>query len=66
MGEGLAIGFAAIGARVEGDRMAGLLGAIYDYKLAISGTIIKFPAERLSAVDGTPREKFVPLARTAR
>ncbi|WP_310466903.1 PDZ domain-containing protein [Sphingomonas sp.] len=60
MGEGLAIGFDAIGARVEGDRMAGLLGAIYDHKLEKSGQIIKFPTERLSAVDGTPRERFVP------
>jgi len=62
MGEGLAIGFAAIGARVEGERMAGLLGAIYDYRLEQSGKVIKFPTERLSAVDGTPREKFVPAA----
>jgi C-terminal processing protease CtpA/Prc len=64
MGEGLAIGFAAIGARVEGDRMAGLLGAIYDHRLEKSGKIIKFPTERLMAVDGTPREAFVPV-RTA-
>jgi carboxyl-terminal processing protease len=59
MGEGLAIGFNAIGARVEGGPMAGLLGAIYDYKLAKSGHVIKFPTERLYAVDGTPREAFV-------
>ncbi len=62
MGEGLAIGFAAMGKRVEGDRMAGLLGAIYDHKFEKSGKVIKFPTERLSAVDGTPREKFVPAA----
>ena len=60
MGEGLAIGFDAIGARVEGDRMAGLLGAIYDFKLDQSGQIVRFPVEQLSAVDGTPRERFVP------
>ena len=60
MGEGLAIGFDAIGARVEGDPMAGLLGAITDIKLDQSGQIVKFPVERLSAVDGTPRERFVP------
>ncbi len=60
MGEGLAIGFDAIGARVEGSPMAGLLGAIYDHKLEKSGQVIKFPTERLYAVDGTPREKFVP------
>ena len=60
MGEGLAIGLAAIGARVEGDRMAGLLGAVYDYPLSRTGMVIKLPAERLFAVDGTPREDFVP------
>jgi carboxyl-terminal processing protease len=60
MGEGIAIGFAAIGKRVEGSRMAGLLGAVYDYPLEKSGQVIKFPSERLSAVDGTPREKFIP------
>ena len=60
MGEGLALGFDAIGARVEGGPMAGLLGAIYDYKLEQSGLVIKFPVERLFHVDGTPREKFVP------
>jgi carboxyl-terminal processing protease len=60
MGEGLAIGFHAIGARVEGSRMAGLLGAIYDYRLERSGQTIKLPTERLYAVDGTPREGFAP------
>lgn len=65
MGEGLAIGFDAIGARVEGGRMAGLRGAIYDFRLEKSGLVIKFPAERLAHVDGTPREAFVP-ARPAR
>ncbi len=60
MGEGLAIGFNAIGARVEGSRMAGLLGAIYDHRLERSGQVIKIPTERLYAVDGTPREQFEP------
>lgn len=60
MGEGLAIGFAAIGAPVEGSRMAGLLGATYDHRLERSGQMIKIPTERLHAVDGTPREQFVP------
>jgi C-terminal processing protease CtpA/Prc len=60
MGEGIAIGFDAIGARVEGSRMAGLLGAVYDHTLEKSGKMIKFPTERLYAVNGTPREKFVP------
>jgi len=60
MGEGLAIGFAALRARVEGSRMAGLLGAIYDHRLARSGQVIKLPTERLYTVDGLPRERFVP------
>ncbi|WP_291838256.1 peptidase S41 [Brevundimonas sp.] len=60
MGEGLAIGFDALGARVEGGRMAGLLGAVYDLRLENSGLTIKIPAERLYAVDGTPREAFEP------
>ncbi|RZJ88591.1 MAG: peptidase S41 [Brevundimonas sp.] len=60
MGEGLAIGMDALGALVIGDRMAGLLGAVYDLRLEHSGLVIKIPAERLYAVDGTPREAFEP------
>jgi hypothetical protein len=60
MGEGLAIGFDAIGAEVTGTRMAGLLGAIYDHRLEHSGLVLKLPTERLTHVDGTPRERFVP------
>jgi carboxyl-terminal processing protease len=62
MGEGLAIGLDALGAAVAGDPMAGLLGAIYDHRLANSGMVIKLPTERLYAVDGTPREAFRPRA----
>jgi len=60
MGEGLAIAFDALGASVAGTRMAGLLGAIYDYPLKHSGIVLKIPTDRLSAIDGTPREDFVP------
>jgi carboxyl-terminal processing protease len=63
MGEGLAIGFDAIGADVVGTRMAGLLGAVYDLPLEHSGLVIKLPAERVMAVDGTPREQFRPRPR---
>jgi carboxyl-terminal processing protease len=63
MGEGMAIGFHAIGARVVGTRMAGLLGAIYDHRLEHSGLVLKLPTERLMHVDGTPREVFVPAER---
>lgn len=60
MGEGIAIGFAALGARVEGTRMAQLKGAVYDFPLPSSGLVVKLPAERLYTVDGTPREQFTP------
>ncbi len=61
MGEGIAIAFAAIGVPVCGDRMAGLLGAVYDFALPASGLVFKLPAERLYAIDGRPREDFVPI-----
>ena len=60
MGEGLAIGMRAIGAELQGSRMAGLRGAIYDHSLGDSDLVIKLPTERLYAVDGTPREEVVP------
>jgi carboxyl-terminal processing protease len=66
MGEGLAIGFAALGARVEGTRMAQLKGAVYDFALPSSGLIVKFPAERLYAVNGKPREAFEPSPASGR
>lgn len=61
MGEGIAIGFAALGARVEGTPMAQLRGAIYDFKLPSSGLLVKLPTERLYSVGGQPREHFRPL-----
>ena len=60
MGEGLAIGFDAIGVPATGTRMAGLRGAVYDRRLRHSGLLLKLPAERLMHVNGTPREAFVP------
>lgn len=60
MGEGLAIGFKALGATVCGDPMARLKGAVYDFALPSSGMIVKFPAERLYSVAGQPREEFIP------
>ncbi|MBL8535977.1 MAG: hypothetical protein JNM59_01085 [Hyphomonadaceae bacterium] len=60
MGEGMALGFDAIGARVIGTRMAGLLGAVYDFPLPSSGIALKLPAERLYHVNGAPREAFTP------
>lgn len=61
MGEGIAIGFAAMGKRVCGTRMARLRGAIYDFELPMTKLVVKMPAERLYAVNGMPREAFVPM-----
>ncbi len=58
MGEGLAIGLDALGAKVSGCPMAGLLGAVYDYRLDHSGLVLKLPTERLSSVGGVRREDF--------
>ena len=61
MGEGLAIGFDATGAgTVVGTEMAGLLGATYHFELPHSKIGVNLPAERLTHVDGTPRENFRP------
>jgi C-terminal processing protease CtpA/Prc len=62
MGEGIAIGFDATKAgTVIGTPMAGLIGATYRLELTHSGIAMNVPAERLyHAVDGTPRESFVP------
>lgn len=60
MGEGIAIGFRAIGATVCGGAMAQLRGAVYDFALPSSGLVVKFATERLTTTDGIAREKFVP------
>ncbi|MBN8502467.1 MAG: hypothetical protein J0M19_15170 [Sphingomonadales bacterium] len=60
VGEAMAMAFMAIGAKVCGSGMAGLKGAVTDYKLSRSGLGFKLPTERLSATSGTPREKITP------
>jgi carboxyl-terminal processing protease len=61
MGEGLAIGFDAVGrGTVIGTPMAALLGATHHVTLPRTGIGINIPAERLYHVDGTPRESFLP------
>ena len=61
MGEGIAIGLdAARGTPVFGTPMAGLLGALDEQRLPHAGFVVRVPAERLSHVDGTPREHFRP------
>lgn len=60
MGEGLAIGFAAFGADVRGAAMAGLNGSVEDLAMGTTDLIIKLPTERLTTIDGLPREDFIP------
>ncbi|MEM7306750.1 MAG: S41 family peptidase [Planctomycetota bacterium] len=60
MGEGLALGFDAIGAEVVGGPMSGLLGALLEVELPRSGWVVRFANEALTHVDGTPREAWRP------
>lgn len=67
MGEGLAIGFDAVGAAtIVGTPMAQLLGATYHFELPQSHIGINIPAEKLFHVNGTSREAFVPQVRLTR
>lgn len=60
MGEGIAVGFDALGAEVLGTRMAGLKGSIEDLRVGDTNLSVKLPTERLLTVAGLPREEFVP------
>lgn len=60
MGEGLAIGFAAMGAQVRGTRMAGLNGAVEDIAIGSTDLKVKLPTERLLTTGYQPREEFTP------
>ena len=61
VGEGIVIGFDAFKrAVIIGDRMAGLNGANYSYRLPHSGIGFSFPVEKLFHNNGTPRERFRP------
>jgi len=61
MGEGMAIGLDAMHrATVVGTPMAGLAGAVDDITLPCSGFRVGLPTARLTHVDGTPRERWVP------
>jgi C-terminal processing protease CtpA/Prc len=71
MGEGVAMGLSGMHrATVIGTPMAGLNGATYTRRVRFSGIPYNYPAERIYALDGTPREVFrpeilVPLAGAA-
>lgn len=60
MGEGIAVGFAGLGAEVRGTRMAGLKGAIEDLRAGETDLTVKLPTEMLLTPWGLPREDFVP------
>ena len=61
MGEGMAIGLDAMHrARICGSRMAGLNGSVFDHALPVTDIAVRLPGERLSHLDGTPREAFLP------
>lgn len=65
MGEGMAIGFDGMDrATVIGTKMAGLIGAVWSFKLTESGIGYQIPAERLYHVNGTPRENYLPKVLT--
>lgn len=61
MGEGITIGFDALGAaKIAGTKMAGLIGAISGCQTANTKIPYSLPTEQLYHINGTPRENFVP------
>ena len=61
MGEGITIGFDALGkAKIVGTKMAGLNGAINGFQTSKTKIPYSFPTEQLYHIDGTPREIFSP------
>jgi carboxyl-terminal processing protease len=63
MGEGLMMGFDALGHQTVGSRMGHLLGALFTEDLPLSSARVEFGGETLFHVDGTPREAFMPRVR---
>lgn len=61
MGEGLMIGFDAIGATTIGTDMADLLGALGNFTLDRSAAKVDLGNEQLFTVNGLPREAYRPL-----
>ena len=60
MGEGLMIGFEAIGVHTAGSRLAHLLGALSNEQLDLSGARVDIGEEQLFDIRGRPREAFIP------
>ncbi len=61
MGEGLLVGFHALGIRTAGSGLADLLGALFNERLALSEAKVDLGEEQLFQVNGQPREDFVPV-----
>ena len=65
MGEGIAIGFDGLKrGTVIGTRMAGLIGAISNFRLTETGIGFQFPVERLYHINGMARENYKPAILT--
>lgn len=61
MGEGLAIGFEGMGrGEVVGSEMRRLAGEVWDFGFEHLNYGYKLPVARLSHINGTPRELYVP------
>ena len=61
MGEGIAVGFDGMAkAKIIGTKMAGLIGAISQFRLTETKIGFQFPTERVYHINGTPREMFRP------
>jgi carboxyl-terminal processing protease len=61
MGEGLLVGFNALGVPTAGSELADLLGALFNEKLAQCDALVDLGEEQLLQVNGQPREDFVPV-----
>lgn len=60
MGEGLLVGFHALGVPTAGSALADLLGGLFNERLALSDAKVDLGEEQLLQVNGQPREDFVP------
>lgn len=60
MGEGMMIGFDAIGATTVGTELADLLGALTNLRIEGSDARVDFATEALFTITGIPREQYRP------
>jgi carboxyl-terminal processing protease len=60
MGEGLLVGFHALGFRTAGSGLADLLGGLFNEHLDLSDAKVDLGEEQILQVNGQPREDFVP------